>query len=218
MIYKPIKIDEGNRRDHYYLKEEDSCYFFGELISRGGFNASPTNKLISNFKKSVLKRGKPEYMYKEQAIDKVASLVRGAFNPGAKPTLTIVPVPPSKTRNHPEYDDRLTLALSKIGEGWDVRELIIARDSMRAHHEYGGEKRPTPDELYEKLMVDENCLSQKPVQQEIVLFDDVLTAGAHFKACKRLLQERFKGCNVTGLFIARTIHPCPVWLLDDEDE
>ena len=61
---------------------------------------------------------------------------------------------------------------------------------MRAHHEYAaGEKRPTPDELYANLAVDQSRLTQ-PLKATVVLFENLLTNGTHFKACQRLLNEQ----------------------------
>ncbi|MCL1861893.1 MAG: hypothetical protein FWG52_10270 [Proteobacteria bacterium] len=213
----PFKIDENIRSDHYYLDEDDDCFFFGEYFPRGGFNASPTNQLIDNIKKEVCRRGKPEYWYKERDIKKVANMLKSVLNPKARSIITIVPIPPSKAKDHPEYDDRLILCLEKIIEdGWDVRELIAVKTSMRAHHEYRpGEKRPTPDELYEQLMIDETCLSQKTVHHRIILFDDVLTNGAHFKACKRLILKKFPDRTVEGLFIARRKPKDPFDLIEE---
>jgi len=212
----PYKIDENILSDHHYLDESDDCFFLGEYLPRGGFDASPTNQLISNFKKSVLKRGTAQYRYKEDAIIQVGNRLRKLFKPEAKQSITIVPIPSSKAKDHPEHDNRLVLALNNIGEGWDVRELIAVKVSMRAHHEFQStEKRPTPDELYEKLMIDETCLSQKPVKEHIFLFDDLLTNGTHFKACKRLLLERLPGSTVVGLFIARRKPLDPLDLIEE---
>ena len=204
-------IDENRREEHIYLDHDDECfYIYGEHIARAGYAASPTNQLISNIKKEVSKRGTPEYFYKERDIIQVANLVKEALGNDVLP-ITVIPVPPSKAKDDPEYDNRILLCLGEIiKDGWDVRELIVAKASMRAHHEHqSGEKRPTPDELYQMLMIDETCFSQKPIQQKIILFDDVLTNGTHFKACKRLLLERLPESKVYGLFIARTIHLCP---------
>lgn len=205
--FRVIRIDESIRRDHAYLTDSDECFCLGEYHPRAGFNAGPVNDLISNYKKSVLRRGRPEYVHKERAIQKVAHLVKGVINDNAVRTCTVIPVPPSKAKLDPLYDDRLMRSLSVVHPDLDVRELLIAKQSMRAHHEFqAGEKRPTPDDLYAMLSIQEECL-QPPVKQTIILFDDVLTNGTHFKACKRLLNERLPDRNVVGLFIGRAKRP-----------
>jgi hypothetical protein len=205
--FRVIRIDDALRHDHPYLTAEDECFCLGEYQPRAGFNAGPVNNLISNYKKSVDKRGRPEYIHKERAIMTVASLVQGVFNENAIKTCTVVPIPPSKAKTDALYDDRLVRSLRAVHADLDFRELLVTKESMRAHHEFQvGEKRPTPDDLYVKLAIDEASL-QTPVKQTIILFDDVLTNGTHFKACKRLLNERLPKCSVVGLFIGRAKRP-----------
>lgn len=49
--------------------------------------------------------------------------------------------------------------------------------------------------------------SVKPsdLREKIIIFDDVLTMGSHFKAIKLLLQDAYPHKKVCGLFIARSI-------------
>jgi predicted amidophosphoribosyltransferase len=39
----------------------------------------------------------------------------------------------------------------------------------------------------------------------VAIVDDVLTTGAHFKAMKRILMERFPEARIVGLFLARRV-------------
>ena len=205
--FRVIRIDDTLRHDHPCLTADDECFCLGKYQPRAGFDASPVNDLILNYKKSVDKRGRPEYIYKEEAIAKVARLVQGVFNENAIKTCTIVPIPPSKAKADALYDDRLVRSLRAVNPDLDFRELLVTKESMRAHQEFqAGEKRPTPDDLYANLAIDEASL-HTPVKQTIILFDDVLTNGTHFKACKRLLNERLPKCSIVGLFIGRTKRP-----------
>ena len=207
MSFRLVKIDEALRQEHCHLTADDDCYFFGEYQSRAGYAASPTNGLITNFKKSVTRRGLPEYRYKEQSIAEVGQLIRNSIASASLGASTFVPVPPSKSKADPLYDDRLVRALGSGNPQLDVREVLVKTHSTRAHHEYGeGERRPTPDDLYEVLAIDETQL-QTPLKQWVILFDDVLTNGTHFKACKRRLIERVPDAKVIGLFIGRRKAP-----------
>lgn len=200
------RVDEVLKQDHYYLAAEDECYYFGEYQPAAGYSAGPINHLISNFKKPVSRRGLQEYRYKLQAIREVAKLVKDVIDEAAFETCTVVPIPPSKAKTDPLYDDRLLQALRAVDPRLDVRELLVAKVSQRAHHEYRGEKRPTPDQLYEVLDIDERELAV-PVRSTIILFDDLLTNGTHFRACKRHLNERLPDRSVVGLFIGRVKRP-----------
>jgi hypothetical protein len=203
LTFRFIKIDDALRGEHYYLTAEDECYCLGEYQPRGGYGAGAVNDMLSNFKKPVTKRGLPEYRYKERDILRAGRFVRGALSPNAVTNFTYVPVPPSKAKSDPLYDDRLVRALTSGQPVLDVRELIVMRQSVRAHHEYAsGEKRPTPDELYDLLAIDPACLNP-PLKGTVVIFDDLLTNGTHFKACQRILLETVPGTRIIGLFIGR---------------
>lgn len=85
------------------------------------------------------------------------------------------------------------------GETLDVRELITQTGNIRAAH--SAATRLRPEEIATHYAVDESAAD--PFPKEIILFDDVLTTGAHFKAAKKLLGERFPGIRIIGVFIAR---------------
>ena len=59
------------------------------------------------------------WRYKEQAIQRAASAFRRALGTDPLSSLVFVPIPPSKTRNDPLYDDRVTRMLRAI-EGTDT--------------------------------------------------------------------------------------------------
>lgn len=65
------EIDDLTRSDHHYLGDGDRCLFLGEYTARKGFSFSTTNQVVLNFKKSVDRRGRPEWQHKERAIREV---------------------------------------------------------------------------------------------------------------------------------------------------
>ena len=195
------QIDELMLPDHVYLDDEDTCYFLGEYTARQGYGYSATNQLIFNFKKPMDRRDRPEWRYKGIAIRQAASAFRNALNLDVLDDLTFVPVPPSKAKGDPAYDDRITRMLRRIRRDppIDVRELIIQRVSTDAAH--GSDDRPSPSDLMELYELDESLM--KPEPQALVVVDDVLTTGSHYRAVQRVLSERFPNTEVVGLFIAR---------------
>ena len=199
MYDKVSKIDDLLRGDHSYLEQGDDCYFLGEYTARGGFSASPTNNEILNLKKSIERRGMSDWQYKERAIQIFAREIRRHLD---YQMVTFVPVPPSKARTDPLYDDRLVRLLRSIGPDADVRELVVLRQSLEASHLRSN--RPSPTELFQAMEIDESQVGP-PLKDHVVVFDDVLTAGAHFKAVKCHLQLRFPSTRPIGFFIARTI-------------
>jgi len=197
------KIDDLTRADHFYLAVEDECYFLGDYTARKGYAFSPTNPLIFNFKKKMDRRGRPEWPYKAQAIGTTAAAFRAAMNDKARETLTFVPVPPSKAKSDPLYDDRLVQMLAGIwpGQSVDVREIVIQTASTDAVHD--SETRATPAALQARYTIDRRLLA--PVPQIVAIVDDLLTTGAHFKAVSAMVRRVFPDTKIIGLFIARRV-------------
>jgi hypothetical protein len=197
------KVDALTLPDHSYLTAADECYFLGEYTARGGYSFSATNDLVLNFKKSVRLRGQPQWKWKAVAITQAASAFAVALNSQWLDTATLVPVPPSKAKSDPLFDDRVMRMLHAIRPNGplDIRELVVQRQSTAAAHEL--QSRPRPLDLLQHYQCDPAVLAPPP--QVIGIFDDVLTTGAHFKAVQGLLQVEFPRAKIIGLFIARRV-------------
>jgi hypothetical protein len=205
------QIDDSNRADHARLTPDDRCLFLYEFTAfehtNGlGFRFSDTNQLIHNLKKKPSERlTKGGWKYKGIAIQQCATALRGAINPNWLATGTIVPVPSSNALGHPDHDDRLTqIARLLSAPPPDVREIVKHNSSHEAAHE--SNHRPTVEELLEIYEIDESLASSKPVTS-IAIFDDVLTAGTHFRAMQIRLSQRLPGVPIFGMFIARRAIP-----------
>lgn len=207
-------IDETNRADHRFLAEGDRCLFLGEYFAGKSYKGGGTNQLIFNFKcppsKAAASAGRKNW--KERAINEIAAGLRAtvATQENAE-SVTWVPIPTSKVCGHPEYDDRLirTLWLAFTGYRPDIRLLLRQAESTDADHVSGF--RITVETLYDLLAVDQTALASQPIRPGgIVLFDDVLTTGKHFKCCQHRLKEALSPeTEITGLFVARRVLPNP---------
>jgi predicted amidophosphoribosyltransferase len=204
------RIDDQNRSDHYLLTADDECFFLFEYTSRRNYNFSQTNSLISNLKKRPSLQGTAQYRYKISAMNDCAAALGAVMNPNWLANATLVPVPPSKARADPEYDDRMAQICRAIptrpGRTIDVRELVFQSESLPADHENEGQ-RLSVDDLRAVYRIDETQAALAP--QKIGVVDDVLTNGTHFRAMKIILQNRFPGVPVVGFFIARRVFPSP---------
>ncbi len=200
------RVDELILEEHGSLTVEDECYFLREYTRGVGYQASDTNQLITNLKKSTERRGQRDYRYKQQAVEIAGRELRSALNPEWLKTTTLVPIPPSSSRDDPHYDDRITQVIQVVTSGLqaDIRELIMQRESTTPAH-LSGNYRPTVAEILENYAIDETLT--EPAPNRIGLFDDILTAGSHFRAAKLLLQQRFGAISVVGIFVARRIFP-----------
>lgn len=195
------KIDDLTRSDHSYLTEADICYFIGEYTAGKGYTYSDINQLIINLKKSMDRGGKLEWQYKIKAIQAAADAFRTVLSSDELEHRTFVPIPPSKAKGDPLYDDRMTQMLHAIRSEptLDVREIIRQIESTESFHE-SNESRSS--QQIEKLYrINKKLVEPKP--HFISVVDDVLTTGAHFHAAKSILSTEFPKIPIVGLFIAR---------------
>lgn len=194
-------INATHLKEHYYLDSSDQCYFFGEMTP-GQHDWTPTKSLISNLKKRV---GDGGYQYKPGAIRQVAHLLLNAINPKSFSEITLVPIPPSKKIGDPEYDDRMWNVLQALrdavgGDGnVDIRRLVYQTESYKASHTTTD--RASPDELESIYQIDDSLLDPAPTR--IVIVDDFLTTGCHYKTMQKVLLEKFPNAQVQGIFVAR---------------
>ena len=142
-------IDELLRREHAYLCEEDECAFLREYTAGAGYGHGETNSLISNLKKKLDRRDKPEWCYKERAIETAGRELRAVFEQDLREAhdfLTRVPMPPSLAKTNAMHDDRVLQIINIMTRGLrsDVRELVIqTRDMPAAHEVQSGPDRTT---------------------------------------------------------------------------
>ena len=200
-------IDELHRDLHHHLGLEDTCYFFFEYTSGKDYTFSETNQLIKNLKKPPSRKEMPDYRYKRSAINHISALFSSALNAKWLREATLVPIPPSKKADHPEYDDRMSQICRGIrfeGHAPDVRELVTLSNSYPASSA-SGSNRISCDDLTRLYLIDETKSLPPPTMIGIV--DDVLTAGTHYRAMHTVLSRRFPNATITGLFIARRVFP-----------
>jgi hypothetical protein len=202
-------IDETNRGQHHYLEEDDGCWYLGEYFAGKGYQGGGTNQLIFNLKMkpSIARQNPARGRYKEDAINDVATALTRILVPVDRVLWTWVPVPTSKCVGHPDYDDRLhrILATAFQRDQADVRQLLRQTQSTEADH--AAQSRLTPEALEAVLEVDQAALTQRPIRERgIVLFDDVLTTGKHFKCCQRMLRQVVApDTRIIGVFVARRV-------------
>lgn len=195
---KLTKVDAMTVRDHHHLVAQDQCYFLGEYTSGELWGYSPTNGLIWNLKKPMSAQRTPAWRHKGRAIKEAGAALKKAL--GDVSAFSIVPIPPSKTKTDPEYDDRVVAVLrAAFGNGADVREIITQLASREPFHTNSNTRDPAA--LIASYAVNDQMLAE--AKQDIILFDDVLTTGCSFCAARsRILQVR-PAVNIYGVFLAR---------------
>jgi predicted amidophosphoribosyltransferase len=103
------------------------------------------------------------------------------------------------------------LAIAFHNYDLDVRGLLYQSECTAPDHTRA--RRLTADALYRVIGLDREALGLRPPRARIVLFDDVLTTGKHYKCCERRLREALADTPISGLFVARRVLPrrwrCP---------
>lgn len=195
------RIDELTRRDHYYLDEQDLCYFFLEYSARRGLSFGATNELIRDLLRPESLSGFGPDVQKQRAIRRLAQIFKDALNVSQLTAVTFVPLPQARPRDDPRYDNRMHRVLRSVAEGLDIRGLV----EWVGTHETGdfAGVRTGPDVLYAKFHVVPALMAPAPAV--IMLVGDVLTTGAYFVAARRRLRQALPGVPVCGLFAARRL-------------
>ncbi|WP_144408849.1 hypothetical protein [Chromobacterium vaccinii] len=211
-------VGDLERPDHYHLPMDAKCYFWGEYTPRRhtqgpAWDFSETNQLISNFKKKLDRQHLPDWRYKQQAIQTIGNALSKHWDWPALHSngIALIPMPPSRPRNDQMYDDRMLQVLESVRNhtqlALDIRDCLSFSGAYAASHET--DDRPTPDQLYQDLTIDVATARVKPLPNAILLFDDMLTTGAHFVAAHRRLQETFGEVQVVGCYVCRRRLPNP---------
>jgi hypothetical protein len=217
-------VTQGMRAEHDFLRVGDRCFFLFDY--RAGCGGPSVNQLIAALKSppTAVAADHASARRKRCAVAAAAVALRQCIPRAQAESVTWVPVPPSKARDDPDYDDRLERVLALAFRGYDVdmRSLMSLRHSVAADH--AAAQRLSARSLRTLLVADDSALAAAPLRSRIVLFDDVLTSGKHFRCCEQLLRSLCPGVTVDGVFLARrALTVCrhgvaePRWLEGKED-
>lgn len=182
-----------------HLDSSDICWYAHDFIGGAGFRGGAVNSNILNFKK----KPKDSWQhYRTQSIHKFALDSSGLFDCSGNNSYFVTAIPSSKAKNDPEYDNRFEdffNQLQKYCPCVNVTWPITVINSTEASHRMSGARNP---EAIMKNYQFNGFGGLKPTN--LVVFDDVLTSGAHFRAYKDfLIKNGFQG-KVFGVFWAKT--------------
>jgi hypothetical protein len=203
------RIDESTVEQHFSLKPSDQCYYVWEYTANKRYDFSPTNQLITNLKippSEIQKRGR----WKTMAIKHCAAALKKLVSERmVRERATFIPVPGSKAKGHPDYDDRNLQVLVEAFGAWnmDLCDILELTQSTESDHSSRGDRIAFHD-LLSITRVRE--LTPVPAHSIIILVDDVLNSGRHFKVAQQLLSVRYPQAEIRGLFMARCIRETPI--------
>ena len=204
-------IDDSNRGLHFFLEKTDYCFFCLEYIRRASYQKSYANSFIKNFKKPVNRKGQTDYKYKEKAINTaIENFTRLLLNQSG----ILVPTPPSKTRQHPDYDDRMARTVQGVEKRIEEKQgnkrlkaIELVKQTIDMIPSSVSEKRPPISELLKGYRIQEDVSKEtldEISEQVIFIMDDMLTTGRHFKAMQQTIAPICRG-PIIGIFLARRI-------------
>ncbi len=211
----PFALDERMRADHAYLSAADQCCWLAEYRPGRGYRAGPVNQLILNLKcpPSIAAMDARRRLYKRRAIEEIGQALRGALSRSSVGSATWIPIPPSRAARDADYDDRLSRILQAAFGDYDLDLRPALYQSEGTASDHAGARRLTVDALYRVIGLERELLARRPLRERVVLFDDLLTSGKHYKCCERRLQEVLADVPISGLFVARRVLPwrwrCP---------
>lgn len=196
-------LDDLTRGDHALLDPSDQIGFLFEWTKGQDFRVNKVSQLIENIKKKPSSSSATELRYKERDIARCSQWLHDATSSDWLEHGTFVPVPPSKTPTDPDYCDRMERICRGMNSGVDVRNLVQQSVSVVPTHERPEGQRYSPDELLGIWSINQRLIN--PLPTCIAIVDDMLTAGAHYRAMHTLLSRSYPNVQVVGLFIARRI-------------
>jgi hypothetical protein len=199
------RIESKDRQQHAFIEPSDECWVIAEY--RPGSSSDEVNRLILNWKCSpaITRLNPRSRRAKEAAIRTVASILRGCCDRPWAEDATWCPIPSSSAIDSASYDDRLWRTVRRAFEGYDLDIRMLLRQIVSTRADHTAIRRLSIDRLYNLLSIDVDALKERPLRRRIILFDDLLTSGKHFKCCQRRLHEAAQEVPVCGLFFAHRI-------------
>jgi len=180
-----------------YLTEHDKIYYHIEY-SRGGYQKSPENNWVSNYKKDIKFRGKKPWEYKQDAIRRFADLIiKSPFGPNR----LLVAGPPSKRRDSFLFDSRNEDVLKIVNRvtGTPISfNLEAIQDFVPIHFQDGYR---SPENLRGRYFF----TPFENVPDVVYIVDDVITSGSHFVVWKELIHDVHPELEVRGIYLARAV-------------
>lgn len=169
---------------------------------RAGFEHSETNQLIHNFK---IPRSETHRLdFKQKAIRKFVEELTVLFQKSGKEPITLIPIPTSKAKEDPDYDDRLEQVCIRLEkEISKVRFVPLIERHRSATASHLTTEHRNLEELSQSLKVNEALLPKVETNSTLVLIDDVVTSGAHFEVCRKLLGKLLPNQKIAGVFWAK---------------
>ena len=196
------KIDESHNLLH--IRNDDLCIYAREYHPGQGYNAGETNQLILNFKKFGTAKGKPEWAYRNRDVKRFALEASQKFT--ATSSASVTAVPGSKSKSEAEYSNRFEDMLDELKvlrPNIQIEWPIEIQQTVEPSHASGSRVPIVLKQNYKW-----NGFKGNP-PEILVVFDDIITTGSHFRAFSDFLRDNGFTGKIVGIFWARSVYPDP---------
>jgi hypothetical protein len=196
-------LDEARRAQHCFLESGDLCRYLWDYTP--GPPRTQQQRLIGNLKcrPTQVALSALRGIYKERAILRAAHALRAAAPRRWVEETSWSPIPPSARLGDADYDDRLLRILDAAFDGYDADIRPLVRQVRTVSADHRNAERLSFTALYALTEVDRTQLLRRPLRAHVVLFDDVLTTGKHFKCAQARLQEALGNIPISTCVLAR---------------
>lgn len=200
MAWKTVRLHSDDHDGARFLNEDDQCYTYYDYVPGGAFEDYPGTQAMMNFKKPV-NCTPPEKRYRQETISNLATILNRFLSSRSTENSVIIPIPSSKLPSNPEYTNRFEDFAARFRSTNDtpiLHAISIIAEIGNAHDD----NIRNIDVIYGNLRFSKRGIPDSTTT--FYILDDILTKGAHFKACERLIKRHYPSARCIGVFFAQT--------------
>lgn len=193
-----------------HIVRDDKCFYLMEWIKKGGYH-SKANSLILNFKNlPKATRQNPRY-HKDNAIKQFAKdlffPLEQIIEKYSGKSIFCFFIPSSTSQNDTNYDDRFERVCNHLKNKFQDKIHFKQPIKVKNSRERSSKSEEFRGDSYVKSIKESfSWEGLHTTPDVIVIFDDVITAGSQFRACKELILEKTQNNSlIIGLFWSKAI-------------
>lgn len=200
------QVDASEIANRRYLKDDDKCYYYMVRV-KGGHSESYANRIISNLKisKQDLVKNPVRGKYKLDAVNKMILALEEVLKNNKSKKFIFIPAARSIPRNDENFDKAFDYVVEQICMKnplfWFCEKILdvdITHDSVHSN-----EDARTIENVKNHLVLDDFKTDKYKDADYIVIIDDVLTHGTHFRVWKDSIMKNYPDIkDIFGLFFA----------------
>ncbi len=194
-----ISVRSGRSR-HRYLAKAVECYYLWrysrEAVGRTGQRGDARDQKVRRFLRDYKApsddhRRSRKYLAIEHAAAALGATIPSSWLAGC---CLFVPMPPSRSSDDPAYDARVLATLMAVSPPIAIGNILRQTRNTTALT-----KGLAPWVRAERL----RCGSVPVETSVVIIVDDMLTSGAHFRAAEMVIRSMKREVAVCGLFLTR---------------